>query len=317
MLLELYDENVTVGVAHGQMDKEQLASVMEDVEAGKISVLVCTTIIETGIDIPNVNTLIIEDADKMGLAQLHQIRGRVGRSSRRASAYLTFRQNKVLTEIAEKRLTAIREFAEFGSGFKIAMRDLEIRGAGNLLGAEQSGHMIDVGYDMYLRLLEEAVLEEKGEKPERRAECSADLAVSANIPESYIPSPEQRMDIYRRISLIRTEEEADDLTDELIDRFGDPPKGVNSLIHVALLRGEAGKAGIRDISQKNGTLRFVVDDFDMARVSWLYEKPEYKGRLKVEAGSKPCLSVRLTPKTRVLSEARRFAAAWRESATRL
>lgn len=317
MLLEMYDENVSVGVAHGQMDKEQLAAVMEDVEAGKISVLVCTTIIETGIDIPNVNTLIIEDADKMGLAQLHQIRGRVGRSSRRASAYLTFRQNKVLTEIAEKRLTAIREFAEFGSGFKIAMRDLEIRGAGNLLGAEQSGHMIDVGYDMYLRLLEEAVLEEKGIKPERRAECSADLAVSANIPESYIPSPEQRMDIYRRISLIRTEEEADDLTDELIDRFGDPPKGVNSLIHVALLRGEAGKAGIRDISQKSGTLRFVVDDFDMARVSWLYEKPEYKGRLRVEAGSKPCLSVRLTPKMRVLDEARRFAAAWQQSAEQM
>ncbi len=313
MLLEMYDENVTVGVAHGQMDKEQLASVMEEVEAGKISILVCTTIIETGIDIPNVNTLIIEDADKMGLAQLHQIRGRVGRSSRRASAYLTFRPNKVLTEIAEKRLTAIREFAEFGSGFKIAMRDLEIRGAGNLLGAEQSGHLVDVGYDMYLRLLEEAVLEEKGIKPERRAECSADLAVSANIPESYIPSSEQRMDIYRRISLIRTEAEADDLTDELIDRYGDPPSGVNSLIHVALLRGEAGKAGIRDISQKSGTLRFVVDDFDMARVSWLYAKPEYKGRLKVEAGTKPCLSVRLTPKMRSIEEARRFTAAWQQS----
>ena len=287
---------------------------MEDVEAGKISVLVCTTIIETGIDIPNVNTLIIEDADKMGLAQLHQIRGRVGRSARRASAYLTFRPNKVLTEIAEKRLTAIREFAEFGSGFKIAMRDLEIRGAGNLLGAEQSGHLVDVGYDMYLRLLEEAVLEEKGEKPERRAECSADLAVSANIPESYIPSAEQRMDIYRRISLIRTEEEADDLTDELIDRFGDPPRGVNSLIHVALLRGEAGKAGISDISQKGGALRFIVEDFDMARVSWLYAKPEYKGKLRVEAGSKPCISLRLPPKARSIEEARRFVGDWLKSA---
>ncbi len=315
MLLEMYDENVTVGVAHGQMDKDQLATVMDEVESGKISILVCTTIIETGIDIPNVNTLIIEDADKMGLAQLHQIRGRVGRSSRRASAYLTFRPNKVLTEIAEKRLTAIREFAEFGSGFKIAMRDLEIRGAGNLLGAEQSGHLIDVGYDMYLRLLEEAVLEEKGVKPEHRAECSADLAVSANIPESYIPSSEQRMDIYRRISLIRTEEEADDLTDELIDRFGDPPSGVNSLIHVALLRGEAGKAGISDISQKNGSLRFIVDDFDMARVSWLYAKPEYKGRLKVEAGAKPCLGVKLGPKMRSIEEARRFVKAWSESAS--
>ena len=314
MLEDMYGETVAVGVAHGQMDRESLASVMEEVEAGKISVLVCTTIIETGIDIPNVNTLIIEDADKMGLAQLHQIRGRVGRSARRASAYLTFRPNKVLTEIAEKRLTAIREFAEFGSGFKIAMRDLEIRGAGNLLGAEQSGHLVDVGYDMYLRLLEEAVLEEKGEKPERRAECSADLAVSANIPESYIPSAEQRMDIYRRISLIRTEEEADDLTDELIDRFGDPPRGVNSLIHVALLRGEAGKAGISDISQKGGALRFIVEDFDMARVSWLYAKPEYKGKLRVEAGSKPCISLRLPPKARSIEEARRFVGDWLKSA---
>ena len=172
-----------------------LASVMEEVADGKVQVLVCTTIIETGIDIPNVNTLIIEDADKMGLAQLHQIRGRVGRSTRRACAYLTFRQDKVLSEIAEKRLTAIREFAEFGSGFKIAMRDLEIRGAGNLLGAEQSGHMIEVGYDMYMKLLNEAVLTERGIATEKRADCSADLSVSANIPESYIRSPEQRMDI--------------------------------------------------------------------------------------------------------------------------
>ena len=160
---------VSVAVAHGKMAQEQLASVMEDMVAGEIQVLVCTTIIETGIDIPNVNTLIIEDADRLGLAQLHQIRGRVGRSGRTASAYLTFRRDKVLTEIAEKRLSAIREFAEFNSGYKIAMRDLEIRGAGNLLGAEQSGHMTDVGYDMYLKLLEEAVLEERGIKPPKRA----------------------------------------------------------------------------------------------------------------------------------------------------
>lgn len=312
-MLEDVCGEVSVGVAHGQMDKDMLSSVMEDVADGKIQVLVCTTIIETGIDIPNVNTLIIEDADKMGLAQLHQIRGRVGRSTRRASAYLTFRQDKVLTEIAEKRLTAIREFAEFGSGLKIAMRDLEIRGAGNLLGAEQSGHMIDVGYDMYMKLLQEAVLEEKGIKVEQRAECSADLAVAANIPERYIPSSEQRMDIYRRIALIRTEEEADDLTDELIDRFGDPPSSVNSLIHVALLRGEAGKAGIKDISQKNGLLRFVLDDFDMARVSYIYSMPEFKGILKVEAGSKPCVSVKIKNKNRSIDEARKFVAAWNES----
>ena len=303
-------EDVTVGVAHGQMDKNMLANVMENVANGQIQVLVCTTIIETGIDIPNVNTLIIEDADHLGLAQLHQIRGRVGRSTRRASAYLTFRRDKVLTEVAEKRLNAIRDFAAFGSGFKIAMRDLEIRGAGNLLGAEQSGHMIDVGYDMYMKLLSEAVLEARGIKVPARAECSADLAVAANIPDRYIPSQEQRMDIYRRIALIRTEEEADDLTDELIDRFGDPPPGVNALIHVALLRGEAGKAGVTDISQKQGYLKFTLRDFDMEKLSALYARPEYKGRLRVEAGSKPCVSLRIKAKGRVIDEARAFVREW-------
>jgi transcription-repair coupling factor (superfamily II helicase) len=303
-------ENVTVGVAHGKMDEESLSGVMESVMNGETQVLVCTTIIETGIDIPNVNTLIIEDADRLGLAQLHQIRGRVGRSTRRAAAYFTFRRDKVLSEVAEKRLSAIREFAEFGSGFKIAMRDLEIRGAGNLLGAEQSGHMIDVGYDMYLKLLEEAVLEEKGEKVEVRTECAADLAVSANIPERYVRSPEQRMDLYRRIALIRTEEDADDLTDELIDRFGDPPPGVNALIHVALLRGEATRAGIADISQKAGYLNFELTDFDFNRVSILYGESKYKGRVKVEAGSKPRISLRLVNKKRVIDEAREFVRAW-------
>lgn len=303
-------EDVNVGVAHGKMDKAMLSSVMESTANGEIQVLVCTTIIETGIDIPNVNTLIIEDADKLGLAQLHQIRGRVGRSTRRASAYLTFRRDKVLTEIAEKRLNAIRDFAAFGSGYKIAMRDLEIRGAGNLLGAEQSGHMIDVGYDMYMKLLSEAVLEARGIELPQRADCSADLAVAANIPDRYIPSSEQRMDVYRRIALIRTEAEADDLTDELIDRFGDPPPGVNSLIHVALLRGEAGRAGVTDIAQKQGSLRFTLKDFDMERVSALYARPEYKNRLRVEAGTKPCLSLKIKDKRRVVDEARRFVADW-------
>ncbi len=304
--------DVTVSVAHGQMDKNMLATVMENVVNGQVQVLVCTTIIETGIDIPNVNTLIIEDADKLGLAQLHQIRGRVGRSTRRASAYLTFRRDKVLTEIAEKRLSAIRDFAAFGSGFKIAMRDLEIRGAGNLLGAEQSGHMLDVGYDMYMKLLSEAVLEARGIPVPPRAECSADLAVSANIPERYVSSSEQRMDLYRRIAAIRSEEEADDLLDELIDRYGDPPGGVSALIQVALLRGEAGRAGVTDIAQKQGYLRFTLGDFDMEKVSALYARPEYKSRLRVEAGAKPCLSLKIRSRTRVLDEARRFVADWQE-----
>ncbi len=305
--------DVTLGIAHGKLDEERLSAVMERMVSGEIQVLVCTTIIETGIDIPNVNTLIVEDADKLGRAQLHQIRGRVGRSSRRASAYLTYRRDKVLTEVAEKRLAAIREFAEFNAGFRIAMRDLELRGAGNLLGAEQSGHMVDVGYDMYLQLLEEAVLEERGETPAVRADCSADLAVSANIPEKYVESPEQRMDLYRRIARIRTEADADDLTDELIDRFGDPPAAVNSLIHVALLRGEATRAGISDISQKGGALRFVLTDFDMARVSALYALPGYRGRVKVEAGSKPCLALKLKSGERVVEAARGFVKAWAET----
>ena len=301
---------VSIAIAHGKMDEESISSAMESMVNGETQVLVCTTIIETGIDIPNVNTLIIEDADKLGLAQLHQIRGRVGRSNRRASAYLTYRKDKVLTEVAEKRLSAVREFAEFNAGFRIAMRDLEIRGAGNLLGAEQSGHMIDVGYDMYLQLLEEAVLEERGEPVPVRTECAADLSVSANIPERYVASPEQRMDLYRRIALIRSEADADDLTDELIDRFGDPPSSVNALILVALLRGEASAAGITDIAQKSGFLRFTLADFDMARISALYALPEYKGRVKVEAGTKPCLSLKLKSGKHVVETARAFVAAW-------
>ena len=303
-------DGATVAVAHGQMNEEELSNVMRSVAEGETQILVCTTIIETGIDIANVNTLIIEDADHMGLAQLHQLRGRVGRSNRRASAYLTFRQGRQLTELAEKRLNAIREFAEFNSGFRIAMRDLELRGAGNLLGAEQSGHMIDVGYDMYLKLLEEAVQELRGEPVQKKAECSADLAVSANIPESYVPSSEQRMDLYRRIALVRTEEEADDLMDEIIDRFGDPPPSVNSLVRVALLRGEAGKAGVTDIAQKNGQLRFRLETFDMEIVSALYAMPDYKGRLRVDGGSVPAVLLKLKTRTKVIEQARTFLQDW-------
>jgi len=298
-------DGASVAVAHGKMDEESLGEVMDKMASGEVQILVCTTIIETGIDIPNVNTLIVEDADRMGLAQLHQIRGRVGRSPRRAYAYFTFRQGKALSEIAEKRLSAIREFAEFNSGFKIAMRDLEIRGAGNLLGAEQSGHMMSVGYDMYLKLLEEAVLEEKGEKVPVKTECSADLAVSANIPEKYVPSAEQRMDLYRRIALIRTEEDADDMISELIDRFGDPPTQVIALVNIALLRGVASSAGIPEISQKNGWLRFKIDDFNMEQVSALYARSEYKGRVKIEAGMVPMISLKIKS-NRVIDEATRF-----------
>ena len=290
---EMLGEDVAVAVAHGKMSQEELNDVMTRMSDGEVDVLVCTTIIETDIDIANANTLIIEDADHMGLAQLHQIRGRVGRSTRRAYAYLTYRRGKVLTEVASKRLGAIREFAEFGSGFKIAMRDLEIRGAGNVLGPEQSGFLLSVGYDMYLKLLEEAVLEERGEKPERPTECAADLSVAASIPDRYVPSPEQRMDLYRRIAAIRSEADADDVMDELIDRYGDPPRTVNNLISVALLRADAARNGISQIDQKGANLNFYLDQFDLQRVSALCGLEKYRSRLLFSAGERPYLALRL------------------------
>ncbi|MFR4013004.1 MAG: transcription-repair coupling factor [Oscillospiraceae bacterium] len=282
-----------VAVAHGKMNEEQLGDVMQSMSNGEIQILVCTTIIETGIDIPNVNTLIIEDADRLGLAQLHQIRGRVGRSSRHAYAYLTFRKGKVLSEIAEKRLDTIREYAEFGSGFKIAMRDLEIRGAGDLLGAEQSGHMMTVGYDMYLKLLEDAVLEERGEAAQKEPECTADLTVTANINKDYVASGEQRMDLYRRMAAIRTQEDADELLDEIVDRFGDPPKGVMNLIAIALLRARAAAAGITEITQKDGAVLLSLSTMDFAAISACCAEAQFKGRIFFSAGKVPMLSVKL------------------------
>ncbi len=274
---------VNVGVAHGKLSEAELSRTMQDLIDGEIHILVCTTIIETGIDNPNVNTLIIEDADRLGLAQLHQIRGRVGRSNRHAFAYMTYRPGKVLTEIAEKRLNAIRDYAEFGSGFKIAMRDLEIRGAGNLLGAEQSGHMIAVGYDMYLRLLEEAVLEEKGEGKEQLRNCTADINVTACIDSYYVKAGEQRMDLYRRMAAIRSAYDADELMDEIIDRFGEPPKGVRNLIDIALLRAEAAQLGITELRQFGGALHFQMEEVDLDRIEELEKQSIYRKRLSLSA----------------------------------
>ena len=290
---ELLGDAGEVGVAHGKMGEEALSDVMQRMSEGELQVLVCTTIIETGLDIPNVNTLIIEDADRLGLAQLHQLRGRVGRSSRHAYAYLTFRKGKVLSEIAEKRLSAIREYAEFGSGFKIAMRDLEIRGAGDLLGAEQSGHMLSVGYDMYLKLLEDAVLEERGEKSLEEPECTADLTVTANIDKNYVSSGEQRMDLYRRMAAVRTQEDADDLLDEMVDRYGDPPKGVMNLLAIALLRARAAAAGITEITQKDGSVLFTLAVMDFPAISAVCAEAAFKSRTFFSAGKSPMLTVRL------------------------
>ena len=282
-----------VAFAHGKMREEELSDVMQRVVDGTVRVLVCTTIIETGVDVPNVNTLIVEDADKLGLAQLHQLRGRIGRSSRHAFAYLTFRRGKVLSEIAEKRLNAIREFAEFNSGFRIAMRDLEIRGAGDLLGAEQSGHILSVGYDMYLKLLEDAVLEEKGEARPKEPDCTVDLTVTANLEQGYVSSQEQRMDLYRRMALIRTQQDADEMLDEIVDRFGDPPKGVLNLIDAALLRAEAARAGICEIKQRENNILLIPYAADLEAVSAACGDPSMRGKLLFSAGKTPLLTARL------------------------
>ena len=273
---------------------------------GDIQVLVCTTIIETGLDIPNANTLIIENADRLGLSQLHQLRGRVGRSTRHAYAYFTYRPDKNLSEVAEKRLSAIRDFAEFGSGFKIAMRDLEIRGAGNLLGAEQSGHMMSVGYDMYLKLLDEAVLEEQGGKP-REPECTADLNVTANVDKDYVSRGEERMDLYRRMAAIRCQADADDLLDEIVDRYGEPPKGVLNLVEIALLRANAKKLGITDIRQKAGDVLFTLSNLDFQAVSALCAEPDYRNRVQFVATAKePTLRLKLANGVDSLRQSKAF-----------
>ncbi len=281
-----------VAYGHGKMTEDQLSDVWRQMLEQEINVLISTTIIETGVDIPNANTLIIENADRMGLSQLHQIRGRVGRSSRRAYAYLTFRKDKVLSEISQKRLDAIKEFTEFGSGFKIAMRDLELRGAGNLLGAKQHGHMTDVGYDMYMKLLGEAVSAAKGEAPsDTDIDCLIDVQIEAHIPESYIESLSRRLEIYRRIADIRTEDDAADVTDELIDRFGDVPEAVSGLINIALLRSRAEKSGIYEIKQQPGLLNLYVKQLKSEAVADIIGR--FAGRASLNAGTKPCISIKL------------------------
>ncbi len=295
-----------VGVAHGQMGEDALGDVMQAMSEGDIQVLVCTTIIETGLDIPNANTLIIENADRFGLSQLHQLRGRVGRSTRHAYAYFTYKPDKNLTEIAEKRLSAIRDFAEFGSGFKIAMRDLEIRGAGNLLGAEQSGHMMSVGYDMYLKLLDEAVLEEQGKAPQT-PDCTADLNVTAHVDKSYVARGEERMDLYRRMAAIRAQEDADDLLDEIVDRYGEPPKGVLNLIDIALLRAKARALGITDIKQKAGDMLFTLHNLNFDAVGAICSDPDYKTRVTFLPNAKqPTLRLKLAAKVDSLKQCKVF-----------
>jgi len=281
-----------IAIANGQMDKEDLSDIWHSLITGETDILVCTTIIETGVDVPNANTLIIEDADKMGLSQLHQLRGRVGRSSRRAYAYFTYPKNRVLSEIAEKRLSAIRDFTEFGAGFKVAMRDLEIRGAGNILGAEQHGNMASVGYEMYMQLLDEAILEEKGEmKKSKLAECTVDFNVNAYIPEEYIRGSSHRLEAYKKISLIRNDEDLLDVNDEFLDRYGPMPDPVSSLINISFLRAIASRCGLSRVEYRNRTLIFYPETIDIR--SWSELCAVNNGKLLLSLGGKPYISCRV------------------------
>ncbi len=282
-----------IGIGHGKMSEEELSEVWRQLLENEINILVCTTIIETGVDVPNANTLIIEDADRLGLAQLHQIRGRVGRSQRRAFAYFTYNAQKALSEIAQRRLGAIKEFTQFGSGFRIAQRDLEIRGAGNILGSQQHGHMEAVGYDMYLQLLGEAIEEEKtGEEVKEKRECVVDISVDAHIPEDYIDSVKNRIFMYKRIASIQTGEDAMDVMDELIDRFGEPPKAVKGLVDVALLRAYAANLGIYEIKQDKDSIIAYLNELPPERIVEIAGNMAGKGMVKA-AGAAPYVVFRL------------------------
>lgn len=289
--LQELSPDARIAVAHGQMDEGQLEDIMSGFINGEFDILVCTTIIESGLDMPNVNTIIVEDADRMGLAQLHQLRGRVGRSNRLAYAYITYKKDKNLSEVAEKRLQAIKEFTELGSGFKIAMRDLEIRGAGNLLGPEQHGHMESVGYDMYCKLLDEAVRELKGEKaPDRDEELTIDLNISAYIDDAYISTESRKIEMYKKIASIQDEQDVLDIEDELIDRYGDLPEPVRNLITIAYIKAMAADAGFSAVTEKNDSVLFQIDsgkNMDIGLIGKLSAK--YKRQLLFNAGSSPYL----------------------------
>ncbi len=276
-----------VAYADGQMSRDELEEIMVSFVNGEIDVLVTTTIIETGLDISNANTMIIHDADQFGLSQLYQLRGRVGRSNRSAYAFLMYRRNKMLREVAEKRLAAIKEFTALGSGFKIAMRDLEIRGAGNLLGAEQSGHMEAVGYDLYCKMLATAVSEAKGEKQEKEFETVVDLSLDAYIPDRYIPNEFQKLDFYKKIADIENEEDYEDVYDELLDRYGDLPRSVRNLMNIAEMKADAHRAGISEIKQTGMVIHIQViaePMFDVTVLPSLIQSSQ--GRITIQGSGK-------------------------------
>lgn len=290
--------------AHGQMSQRELEDIMMDFMDGEIDVLVCTTIIETGLDIPNVNTIIISDADRMGLSQLYQLRGRVGRSTRTSYAYLMYARNKVLNTDAEKRLQTIKEFTEFGSGFRVAMKDLEIRGAGNLLGAEQHGHMDSVGYELYCKLLNEAVMELKGETVIKEFETLIDIKLNAFIPPAYIASEEQKLEMYKKISLISSIDDYYDVQEELEDRYGNIPRAVNNLIDVAYVKSEAHKIGAINVKQiKDKVLIYFKTDANVSGEKLMKLISESRGRiLFTSTGGEPYLTYKLKDEKHILDE---------------
>lgn len=286
--LEQLVPDARIASAHGKMSERELENIMQDMSEGTIDVLVCTTIIETGLDIANVNTIIIEDADRLGLAQLYQLRGRVGRSNRLAYAYLTYRPDKVLNEEAQKRLRAIREFTEFGSGFKIAMRDLEIRGTGNVIGPQQSGHMESVGYEMYCKLLAETVSEMRGIAFEEELETTIDLPVNAFIPDKYITAHTQRIAAYKKIAVIESQDDLSDVYDELLDRYGDVPAETKNLMELSLIRSMASKKKFTEVKGNKETLTLLFNNENAPDLSGLVVDESFvTGKIAVKSGKKP------------------------------
>ena len=278
----------SIGIAHGRMDEGTLEKVMVDFYEGKYDILLCTTIIENGLDMPNVNTLIVTDSDRLGLSQMYQLKGRVGRSNRLAYAYFTYRKDKVLTEAAEKRLKAIKEFTEFGAGFKIALRDLEIRGAGNILGPEQHGHMITVGYDLYCKLLDQTVKELNGLPVEKRVETQLDFKVDAYIPDSYIGDEKQKVEIYRRIASIETDVDYSDVTEEIKDRFGDPPLPVVNLLLLSYIKSLCQGLGIAAVEQRGNLIKVQFTEDAPVKPRTIAELMSgYPGKLKFRATATP------------------------------
>ena len=295
-----------IGIAHGKMTGHELEDIMQDFIDGKINVLVCTTILESGIDIPNANSIIVEDSDRLGLAQLYQIRGRVGRSDKQAYAYIMYRKNKLLSEIADKRLKAIKEFTEFGSGFKIAMRDLEIRGAGSILGEMQHGHMEQVGYDMYCRLLDEVVREMKGIEVEEEKDIQIDINVSSFIPDDFIDNANQKIEIYQNIALCKTEDDIKDVVDEVIDRYGNIPKEIENLLDIARIKNMAKEKNIIKILQKQERVVFYFDEkfFDFSIVDELIKK--YGDKIRFSPAASPYVTYKLKNIKDVLKEIKEF-----------